>query len=198
MSLLVIFLCSSLYLFLGSIKDISKRNLAPTSSFRRRRGATSSTHASISITAPALPLALFHVEDEDISSCGADLRPQKRKAVDMGAGAPTTVDLFEDEVVVQEIMTILIEGGIGVALKVPRLEEIRVSTSLRDGEEEAVVNTSDDGLAYPGCGEASSSEPFLEASLTDKGKNKMPTEQDDERAGLINNECDFDLDLEDH
>lgn len=80
---------------------------------------------------PALPLASSHVEDEEISLRGTDLRPLKRKAVDVGVGVPAVIDLFEDEVVVQETVMILIEGGVGAALKVPRLEEISVVASLR-------------------------------------------------------------------
>lgn len=77
--------------------------------------------------------------------------------MEVGAGALVMVELFGDEVVVQETMMIMIEGGVGVASEVHMFEEIRVSSSLRTEEEEAVMNTSDSSFACPGYGEASSS-----------------------------------------
>lgn len=90
-----------------------------------------------------------------------------------------------------------IEGGVEADPEVPRLEKVNVFASLRPRKDEAVMNTSDNGLR-PECGEVLFSEPVQETSPTDKGKDKMPTEQDDERAEFIGDEFNSDLDSEDY
>lgn len=147
-------------------------NLTPTPSFRRRRGATSSTPASILTATPALSLALG--QGDFPAWHGPEALEEEGRRRWGGASVPAVVDLFEDEVVVQDTVMTLIKGGVGAAPEMPKFEKVEVATSLRPDKEEVVMNASDDGPARPGCGEALSSEPAQEASPADTGKDIYP------------------------
>lgn len=126
-------LCSSVCLFLGPAKEVSKRNLVSTPSFRRRRGAASSTPAPILIATSILLLAPPCIEDEKVSLRDANLRPRKSKVVDGEDSVPVVVNLSEVflEVVVQGIGTTLAEGGIREASEVPTLVGFDIATYFR-------------------------------------------------------------------
>lgn len=167
-----ILLCSALYFFLGPAKDVTKRNLAPTPSFRRRRGVSSSAPAPISTAVPAFPLVPSYVEDEEVSPHGTDLGPRKRRAVDGGASVLVAVYLpdVSPEVVLQDTMMTLAEGGAGAALEVPRLEEVDVAASLRSKGNKAAMGASNESLVLPGHEEAASAKLAQEAADEEKGK----------------------------
>lgn len=167
---LLIRVCSFLCFLLGFVKDVAKKNMAPMPSFRRRRFVASSRPASISTTTPAPPLAASYIEDEEVSPRDVDLRPCK--ALDVGVSVPATINLFEDEILVQETATILIEGGVEAASKVPRLEEIGATDPLRLEEDEVVVNAYDDSSVRPGRREASSFGISREASPAGRGETR--------------------------
>lgn len=86
-------------------------------SFGRRRVATPFVSAQVLTTAPALSLVSFLVDEEEIYPHDANSRPHKRKVVDVGEGVPTTVDILEDEIVVQDTMTVFIGKGVGRPLR---------------------------------------------------------------------------------
>lgn len=115
---------------LGSVKELERRNVAPTPSFRRRRVDASFNPVPISTVAPVSSPALLYVEDTEVSSHDADLRPRKRKSIDAGEGIPMAIDSSEDEIIVQETTIISIEDGIGAALEMRNLEELGVVAPL--------------------------------------------------------------------
>lgn len=141
-------------------------------SFKRRRVVASSTPAPSSTSTHVLPLAPPCIEDEEVSLHDGDLRPSKRKAIDGGDGVPVVVDLSEisPEVVVQDVMVTLAEGGIGAASEVPILEGHEFVAFLRLEGDEETMSTADDGPARPRCGDASSSDPAQGVSHAENGK----------------------------
>lgn len=78
---------SSSYFLLGSAKEVAKRNLAPML-YQEKEGCCFLYSCPLLIVALSLPSAPSHVEDEEIYLYGMDLRPSKRKAMDVGAGVP--------------------------------------------------------------------------------------------------------------
>nr|XP_009788764.1 PREDICTED: uncharacterized protein LOC104236526 [Nicotiana sylvestris] len=194
-----VLLCLSLCFFLGLAKEVVKRNLALTPSFRRR-GVASSTPAAVSTTMSVLPSALSRVDDDEVSPRGTDLRPRKRRAVDGGAGVPVVVNLSEvsSEVEVQDVVTTSAEGDVGAAPEVPWLEEADIAASLRSEGDEATMNAFYEDPALPRREEAPPTELAHAVSPADKGKGKLLAEQCDEQAEPIGDEFDSDFDPEEH
>lgn len=136
---------------LGSVRGDARRNMEPTPSFRRRRIATSSVPASILISVLAPSSVLFHVEDEEVSLLDADLRPRKRKAMDMGEGVPAIVDLSEGKITIRETTTMSIEEDVRAAFEVPPLEEINAVVPSHLQGKAVAEGASGDGSALSGA-----------------------------------------------
>lgn len=68
--------------------------MAPTLSFRRRRGVAPSTFVPSSTSMPALPLDSPCIEDKDVSLHDANLRSRKRKVIDKGDDIPVVINLL--------------------------------------------------------------------------------------------------------
>lgn len=134
----------SLCFLIGPANKAVKKNLAPTPSFRKWSGVSSSTPASGLTTVSALPSAPSQVVDNDISPRGTDLRPRKRRTIDRGAGIPAMVALSEVSPVgeVQDVAATLTEEDVGAAQEVPWLEEADTTASLRSEGNKAIVNAS--------------------------------------------------------
>lgn len=61
-------------------------NRAPVSSFRRRRAATPSESTPVPAATSGSELFSLVDEDDEVSPQDEDLRPRKRKVVDVGGG----------------------------------------------------------------------------------------------------------------
>lgn len=72
------------YFSLGSIRGVTRTNMVPVPSFMKRRVATPSASAPISALAPVPPLFSLIDKDDEVPPHDTDLRPCKRKAVDVG------------------------------------------------------------------------------------------------------------------
>lgn len=72
------------------------------------------------VSAPVLatmsaPSSILIAENDDVSPHDVDLRPRKRKAVDVGGGVLPVVHSLEDEIVAWETATIFIGEDDGAA-----------------------------------------------------------------------------------
>lgn len=140
-------------------------------SFRRRTVATPFASAPISAAAPAHSLLTLLDEYEEVPNCDTNLRPHKRKVVDIEE-TPSTVDMLEGELMVLETVAIHIVENI-VATSKATQPEVTDSDVIVCPEEEGVMEEAiGDDSAPKGHEEASSSRPAWEASPAngDKGK----------------------------
>lgn len=91
-------------------------------SFRRRRVTTPSASTPILAVVPIPPSVSLFIEDNEVFPHDANLRPRKRKVVDIEEGVSAVIDLLEGEFMVRETETIYVGEDIGATSEVPQLE----------------------------------------------------------------------------
>lgn len=104
-------------------------------SFRSRRVGTPFISTPVSAVAPAPPLFSLIDEDDEVHPHDTNLRPRKRKVVDIGGGVPSAIESLEDEFVIWKTMTIHIEDDVGDTSEAPQFEETNVDMTLHPEEE---------------------------------------------------------------
>lgn len=153
--------------------------------FRRRRVATPFASAPALAIAPAPPLFSLIDEDNEVPSCDTDLRPHKKKVVDVEGGVPAAIDSLEGEFTLRETAMIHVGDDIGATSKTPQPKEANEGLPLRPQKEIVVRRTLNVSSVPAGQEEASSSRPVADASLANEEKGKDTINKGDKSGSNI-------------